>query len=747
MAHYELNILDYWRILRKRKTIVVLTTDLVGVITFMTTLIMKPRPLYEATASVKVERVTTMAGLFTEVFTYPSGDNLATQALVIKGFPVLEKVAKSLKLIPSDIPSERVMTSEAYLRILADLQSRITTEQEGNTNIINVTAVADSPREAKDIANLVVEKYREESILSRNRQVFEAKRFIEDQLKEVDARLKESEERLNTFKEAHDVVSLTDEQRILLERFSSLEGERDKTLREVKEVQYQMDLLRGGKAIPPERMGRIFTGEETSPIGRLNVKLSELLIERDNLLINLLPQHPQVKEVDKKIANLRDEMLNQLKTKLNGLTKRLEFTDSEMARLNKRIEGFPRAAVELSRLERDVKVNNDLYTMLKSRYQEVLIREAEKVEEVSIVRTALEPTAPKNPPRTVANTALGVFIGLVFGLVFAFIFESMDTSIGAIEDVEEFLKTPVLGVIPNIDRGEVATLLKVSRPDLKDKDVGGYLDLISHFIPDSIASEGYRSLRTNVMFLGTDSDIRTMMVTSSSPTEGKTITTLNLAITIAQMGRRVLLVDADFRNPVIHERFGLDRAPGLSDAILGNYRWEDVVRNITDIMLGGWKVEDVLTTPGLDNISIITSGTYITQPSEFLNSSKVIDIIKGMRENYDFVLFDTPPVLPVADAVILGGKMDGVLIVYKVGSVARSALKRAKFVLDSVGAKVLGLVLNGLKPEVSPDFYHVSYQYHKKQEEAPQKPHTLSPDRFYEGLANRLSSWLPFRRG
>lgn len=745
MAQYELNIRDYWRILRKRKTIVVLMTVLVGVITFMTTLVMKPRPVYEARASVKVERVTTMAGLFMEAFTYPSGDNLATQAMVIKGFPVLEKVARSLKLIPSDIPSERVMTSEAYLRILANLQSRITTEQEGNTNIINVAVVADTPREAKDIANLVVEKYREENILSRNRQVFEAKRFIEDQLKQVDARLKESEERLNTFKKAHDVVSLTDEQRILLERFSSVEGERDKTLGEVKEVQYQIDLLKQGKAIPLERVERIFTREETSVIGRLNVKLSELLLERNNLLIHLLPQHPQVKEAEKKIANLRDEMVNQLQTKLNGLTKRLEFTNSEMARLNKRIEGFPRAAVELSRLERDVKVNNDLYLMLKSKYQEVLIREAEKVEEVSIVRTALEPTAPKNPPRTVVNTALGVFIGLVFGLVFAFIFESLDTSIGAIEDVEEFLQTPVLGVIPNIERDEVTTLLKVSHPDLKDKDVGGYLDLISHFMPTSIASESYRSLRTNVMFLGTDRDIRTMMVTSSSPNEGKTITLLNLAITIAQMGRRVLLVDADFRNPVLHERFGLDRAPGLSDAILGNYRWEDVVRNITDIMLGGWKVEDVLTTPGLDNISIITSGTHITQPSEFLNSSKVIDIIKGMRENYDFVLFDTPPVLPVADAVILGGKMDGVLIVYKVGSVARSALKRAKFVLDNVGAKVLGLVLNGLKPEVSPDYYHVSYQYYKK--EAPEEPHTLAPDRFYQGLANRLSSWLPFRRG
>lgn len=754
MAQHELNIRDYWRILRKRKTVVVLTMVLVGVITFMTTLMLRPRSVYEARASVKVERVTTMAGLFLEVLTYPSGDNMATQALVIKGFPVLEKVARDLKLIPSDVPSEKVMTSEDYLRILANLQSRITTEQEGNTNIINITVTAHTPKEAKNIANLVVEKYREENILSRNRQVFEAKRFIEDQLKQVEARLKESEERLNTFKREHDVVSLTDEQRILLERFSFTEGERDKTLGEVKEVQYQIDLLKQGKSIPLERVERIFTREETSVIGRLNTKLSELLLERDNLLINLLPQHPQVKEAEKRIANLRDEMVNQLKTKLKGLTKRLEFTNSEMAGLNKRIEGLPGTAVELSRLERDVKVNDDLYTMLKSKYQEVLIREAEKVEEVSIVRTALEPTAPKNPPRTVVNTALGVFIGLVFGLVFAFIFESLDTSIGAIEDVEEFLQAPVLGVIPNIDRDEVASLLKVSHPDLKGEDAGVYLNLISHFIPDSIAAESYKSLRTNVMFLGTDRAVRNMMITSSSPNEGKTITLLNLAITIAQMGRRVLLVDADFRNSKLHEYFGLDRAPGFSDAILGNYRWEDVVRTITDIMLGRWKVEDVLATPGLDNISVVTSGMHVTQPSEFLNSSRVVDIIKGMSDNYDFILFDSPPVLPVADAVILGGKMDGVLLVYKVGSIARSALKRAKFVLDNVGTKVLGLVLNGLKPEISPDFYHISYQYYKRQEEAPkvEEPHTLAPDtpdliRGYQGLVNRLSSWLPFRRG
>jgi capsular exopolysaccharide synthesis family protein len=310
------------------------------------------------------------------------------------------------------------------------------------------------------------------------------------------------------------------------------------------------------------------------------------------------------------------------------------------------------------------------------------------------------------------NTLIGLLIGLVFGLIVAFVWESLDTSIGTIEDVESYLDHSVLGVIPHIDLQETKEYLKNVYPDQDDETYNIYSNLISHFLPKSTASESFRALRTNLQFLQKDKGVKTLVFTSASAGEGKTTTLINLAITLGQLGRKVLIVDGDLRNHAIHYYFGIDREPGFTDAILGNVRWKDAAKNITDIILGKLGVEGLMATPGLDNISVLTVGTSLANPSELLDSYTVKDIIEEMKQSYDYVLIDTPPVLPVADALILSGKVDAVIIVYKVGQVARSVLKRAVLVFDNVYAKVLGVVLNGLRAEVSPDFHHTSYYYY-----------------------------------
>lgn len=880
--HYELNIRDYWRIIRKRRNIIILTTVLISVLTFAITLIQRPKSVYEAAASVRIERATSLTGMFVEVFSVSSGDSLATQTIIIKSFPVLERVAKEMGMIPKDAAPEQIYAAEKYVKALSDLQNQIKTQQEGNTNIINVTVSSNEPKAAQKIANLVVEKYREESIFTRNKQIFEARKFIEEQLKIVEAKLKDAEETLNNYKKKKDVISITDEQKAALDRYSELETEREKLDKNINEIerylkhsaaqpavldktkppskpqseghakednQKTMAFLekwrerwenkdldaymscystsfnsrgmdwnawkkykgslnkinsprkvsikeiettkksnnvivasfiqhyigenlnetglkklylkeRGGDikitgeewipmpkdaAKPPVRTAEtgnvsekpiakpesveIKTKEQESPslvrlftdvdadISKLNAKLSELYLERNNLLISLLPAHPQVKELDAKIANVRAEIKIQMESKRSALQKKREIVSAEMDKFKSRMSLMPFTALELSRIEREVKINQELFSLLKTKYQEALIKEAEKVEEVSIVKRALEPASIKNPPKTFLNTVLGLLIGLIFGLVFAFIFESFDTSIGTIEDVEEFLGTSVIGVIPNIDTGDVNAFLEENYKAATKMETRIYQTLISHFMPKSIASESYRSLRTNVIFMTTEKNLRTVMITSSSPNEGKTITAINLAITMAQVGRRVLIIDADFRNPALHSYFGLEKEPGLSDAILGNITWQESVRNITDIMLGKIKVEDITVTPGMDNISIITSGSSLTQPSEFLNSNKIVKIMEETAQNYDLIIFDVPPVLPVADAVILGNKVDGVFMVYEVGKVARSALRRAKSVMENVGAKVMGVILNKLTAETSPDFYHGTYYYYSGKDE------------------------------
>jgi len=285
---------------------------------------------------------------------------------------------------------------------------------------------------------------------------------------------------------------------------------------------------------------------------------------------------------------------------------------------------------------------------------------------------------------------------------------------GAAEDVEQFLGTHVLGIIPHVDFDELKAILQEKSANIIDDErLSRIAQLISHFAPKTTPAEGYRALRTNINFVKLEKDIKTIVFTSSAPQEGKTTVSVNLAIAMAQMGKKVLLVDGDFRRPVISKIFGIQSVPGLTDVILGNYEWRSVVRSITDIIMGKMTMEEIMVTPGLDNLYIMTCGTIAPNPAELISTRVNSDFIKESHEEYDFVIIDAPPILAATDAAIWGTKADGVIIVYKVGTIARGALKRAKAQVDNVKARLIGVVLNGLKAEISPDFeFHDKYYYY-----------------------------------
>jgi capsular exopolysaccharide synthesis family protein len=304
---------------------------------------------------------------------------------------------------------------------------------------------------------------------------------------------------------------------------------------------------------------------------------------------------------------------------------------------------------------------------------------------------------------------VGLLIGLTVGLVLAFVLESLDTSIGTIQDVESYLQAQVLGLIPLIDPARDPFL---ALPEEEGK--GGHLArmapfLVSLFSPQSSVAEAYRSLRTNVDFLSLEKNVKTICMTSASLMEGKTTTAINLAISFAQMGKRTLLVEADLRKPFLHHAFGIPREPGLTEVIVGSTDWRKCLRTVADLMLGPLGVDRLRAIPNIDKLSLLTSGTPPPNPAEFLNSQRMTDLVARLRGEFDFVIFDTPPILPVTDAAILASKTDGTLIVYRVGKIARSALKRAKSLIEHVRGNVLGVVLTGLKAEIHPDFAELKY--------------------------------------
>jgi succinoglycan biosynthesis transport protein ExoP len=711
MAQYELNIIDYWLIVKKRKYLILLAAGLVVLFTFLFSEMLKPSPLYEASARVKFDRTSTVAQQLIETMSFSNANDLNSQTEFIRGFPVMERVATELGRVPENVTPEE-KRSATYLNTVYNLGQEIQTQREGDTNIIRITATSEQPEMAEKTANSVANAYRLENIITRNRLVMESRRFVEEQLAGLERKLNTAEEALRAFREREGRVFLTDEARAALETFTRLEEQHNEVMRKRAEGERQISVLERTEAVLGNQTGRIFTEEQSALLTILNQRLLDLIQERNTLLINYTTDHPQVQEQQQKIDNVKSEMLLELRTKLNTMQDRESTLLEQRDRYRNRYLQFPRAAIEMGRLEREVKVNADLLATLKAKHQELQIKSAEQIEEVTIVAPAIVPSAPINSPNTEMNLMVASLMGVFLGIVLAFARESFDTSIGTIEGIEEFLKVPVLGVIPQFDSKEMLEAARAALPaDASASTVENFSKLICLIDPKSILSESLRSLRTNIQFASMDRKVKSILFTSAGLGEGKSTCVSNLAITLAQEGQRVLLVDADLRRPIVHQRLGLERTPGLADALVGSTSWRSHVRSATDLMLGPMGVDRVMSTPGLDNLHILTSGSEVGNPNEFLNMSKIKTLVNEMSEEYDLVLFDTPPILPVTDAVAFSSRVDGTILVYQVGRIGRNALRRAKFLLDHAQANVMGIVLTNVKSEVTPDYGVYRYEY------------------------------------
>jgi succinoglycan biosynthesis transport protein ExoP len=744
MAKYDISIRDYSRIIRKRRNIVIFAVILCTISSYLFALFASPEPSYQATSAVKVERVTDLTTLLYGRVSWTLWNNVTTQAVVITSFPIMEGAAKKMGLIPEKVSSAEVRNTERYLRVVTSLKSKVETEREAETNIINITATASTPKEAALIANTVAEVYHQANVEERNKKVRETREFIEKQLEVVEGRLQEAEQNLRTFEETTNLVSIDAQTATILNRLSSLETE-------FAQIQQKRSVVhRLLKSVEKVRQGRylaakaFFIEDPPPELAKLIAKLRDLSLRRKLLLNDYTGEHPQVEEANAELRDVLSEIDNELKSMLTTLNERRQDLEIRLAATRAETKSIPESSLILARLHREVDVNADLLTQLKSKYQEVMIQESGLIEEVKIIKPALEPGQPVNMPNTLMNTVTGAVIGLVIGLVLALIVETMDTSLGTIEDVEEILGVPVLGVIPAVD--EFAT-----REKGQDGAKLKHRPLVTHFAPRSPVSEAYRSLRTNLQFIWKEREAKVFLVTSSSLQEGKTYNVVNLSLSLAQAGEKVLLIDADLRRPAAHNMFGLPRQPGLTDYIVGISdskvpggdgfeletgslpefqpsvdNWEDVTNTVIDVMLGEFEFEDILQTPGMDDLHIISAGQGLLNPAEILRSPKFKEFLHEVREHYDVIIVDTPPVLPVADAFEVAPEVDGVILVYEVGRIGRGILNRAKVQLENVNSNVLGVILNNVKPDVAPDFYRYRTDYYYEQKDGQKRSTPLS---------------------
>lgn len=427
--------------------------------------------------------------------------------------------------------------------------------------------------------------------------------------------------------------------------------------------------------------------------------------------------------LQKQITDLERKRMQLLSTYTKKYPEVMALTD-QMEELRAELRTLPPEEFEYVNLKRDTAIDQDLYNSLKKKLQEARIAEAERIDNVILVEKAVTPKRAHSPKKLL-NYITGIICGFFLAITGAFFLEQvMETSIGRVEDIEALIKVSIIGLIPmfagEIDRTR-SKWKTIFRPTKESPISKLRKTLILHHSKGSIFLESFRILGANVQVLfGVGGRIKNkiIMVTGSNPAEGKSLISSNLSIILAQMGYNTLLLDTDVRKPAINKLFGLkEKTVGLTDILLGKYPLEEigksVVKNATDLMLGDLGAAKVLESPWVNNLHILTAGTVTPNPVHLFNSAKLSETMEFLKMKYDVIIVDSAPILVVSDPAILAPKMDGVLLVYRVGTTSRITLRRAKARIENIRGKdaVNGLILNNVVPKFSMESY--AAYYHK----------------------------------
>ena len=356
----------------------------------------------------------------------------------------------------------------------------------------------------------------------------------------------------------------------------------------------------------------------------------------------------------------------------------------------KSLSNLPKTMRDYAHLERDLVVNEELYDFLLKKHEEARISKAATVANIRVIDKAIPSRTPIEPQKG-KNALVSFLLGFILSLIFAFYTEYTDTSLKTVEDARRRLTLPIFGIIPQLPHSEANGHPKrelITVEDLK-----------------STVTEAYRSLRTNIQFADLENKNKCFLITSSGPGEGKSTTAANIAITLAYAEMPTVLIDADFRKPVIHSLFGLEQEPGITNYLASDMPLSDVIKH-TDTK----------------NLDVITVGIIPPNPSELLNKSKVDMLIKELKKHYSYIIFDTAPILPVTDPAILGSKVDGAFIVVELGKTTIEAVTRSESLLNNTKTNVYGIILNKISMTVGRYghyyyYYHYDKYYHQKKQE------------------------------
>ena len=553
------------------------------------------------------------------------------------------------------------------------------------TDVVDVSYTAYRPPVAQAVANSIVEHYRAQDLDASREQAHRRRVFLEGQLAETDASLADAQLALNAFRSRAQLFSARDKLAAQQAELMSLDTQRSALVAQRDMLGALMTKLDNAPAADVSgNLSALMASPELAAdagISNLYRQLSTLHMQRDSLTTGSWsspPSDPVVRRTDDLITTTNTHLEDAIRGHLAGVDARLSALDQLRGSTASVIEGLPNLESEEVRLLQRVASVQTLADQLRAEFQRARLAEAVEIGRVSIVDRAPLPYQVAGLPRPL-QVVLGVILGALLGSALAILLEVMNTSIRRQQEVEEALNIPSMGVIPRATAGEI-THRRGRLGNLfngRGRPRGALASSAGAPAEPSIGGEAYRILRTNLLFSTETQGLRTLVVTSAMPQEGKTVIAANLAMAVAREGMRVLLIDADLRRPSLHRLFGVARSPGLAQALAD-----------------GTSLDAVTRETSISGLSLLPCGSLPSNPTDLMRGVRVRELLARIGSTYDLVIIDTPPVLPVADASIIAGASDGVLMVVRAGKTSRALTQEACGRLAAVGANLVGTVLN-----------------------------------------------------
>ena len=714
----EIHLRDYWRVLRKRRQIAL--TFFAAVVSVVTVYSLVATPVYQGEVQLLVDNERNQTLNFTEgggaiIQSKDMADYFNTQKTIVGSRTFADRVVRRMQLDknayfkaqkdkqensiigsikatirgffpaktkdPSQFPSYKFR--EELDPVLTEMiLDSMELEAGKRTNIFKLKFKAFDPTVAAIMANGIGEAYVEHNLDIKVKPFRDASEWLSGRLVESKAKVGETESMLQQYKEGKGVTSFEVKENVISQRLQDLMTQLVQTeaKRQEAEIKYHQitsvidkpDLL---TTVPDIMNNLVIQGLRTEELTlrRLVSELAEKYGEK----------HPQIIKSNSQLESVKRNINLEARKMLSAAKAEYEVALSRETTIRRAMEGQKQEVLSMTRKAIDFNViagesgsNKQFYELLLKKFQEASLSGGMNVSNIQIIDTAVVSKVPIKPKRA-KNLLLALLVGMMGGISAAFFVEYMDDTIKTAEDVDKAFQLPLLDVVPLTD------------------DKSGPLFVLSE--PKSAIAEAYRTIRTGVMLSSLDQDpLKVLLITSAIPNEGKSTTATNLAIAMAQMGERVLLIDVDMRRHNLHEFFNDDNVIGISDLIIDQSQLSVATKTIQSV----------------PNLYMITGGTLAPNPSELLGSDRMRSLIASLRDKYDRIIFDSPPLMAFSDALVLSRLADGVIVVAWGARTPRETIKQAVQALRGVNARILGLVLNKLDTAKHASYAYYSYSYY-----------------------------------